>query len=769
MVRTVGNLAVAVTSFVGRRREIGQVRARLSASRLVTLTGVGGVGKTRLAVEAATEARRAFPDGVWFVDLAALTEGGRVASAVAGALAIRDQSARPALDRLVEYLADRQSLIVLDNCEHVVDECAAVVDGLLRGAPAVRVLATSRQSLGIGGEHVVAVPPLSVPPPEAAEPGRFEAVALLADRAAAVAPDFAVTEDNREAVARLCARLDGIPLAIELAATRLRTLSIDQLLQRLEDRFALLSVGSRTAAPRQRTLRATVDWSYHLCTAAERRLWARLSIFTGGFDLDAAEAVCSGDGLDRAEILDLLDQLATQSVVTHRGARFAMLETLREYGLGRLAELGEQQDLRRRHRRYYLALAVRGERDWCGPGQEDTLARVRAEHGNLRAAFEDFLADPAAAEQALTLAAALRWHWCADGLISEGREWLERALAVPAPAGRARADALWVGAWVPLLQGDQEVARERLDECRRVAAAIGDPVPAAYAASQAGTADLFRGEMRAAITEFRAAVVALGAAGETAGVLHTQFQLAITLTHCDEHDQARDIARRVIEAGEARGEHLSQSYARWVLAFDTWRRGEPAEARRLVLTALSLQAGFRDAVGAALMIETLAWIAGSAGDPARAARLLGTAYSIWRSIGTHVGVFGPPLGVHHDRCAADATRALRPAGYRAAFEQGVRPTVEEAIRYAIEQPAAAGPPVVAVAEPVLTRREREIADLVAAGLSNRAIAQRLVVSTRTVDGHVQNLLAKLGFSSRTQVAAWVARVRVSGPEQVTPP
>jgi predicted ATPase/DNA-binding CsgD family transcriptional regulator len=764
MVRTVSNLAAAVTSFVGRRREIGQVRARLATSRLVTLTGAGGVGKTRLAAEAAADARRAFPDGVWFVDLAALTEDGRVASAVAGALAIRDQSARPALDRLTEFLTDRQALIVLDNCEHVLDACATLADAVLRRAAGVRVLATSRQSLGIDGEHVVPVAPLPVPPGHSIplpQLSRIESVALLADRAAAVAPDFAVTDENSEAVARLCARLEGIPLAIELAATRLRTLSIDQLLQRLEDRFAVLSLGSRIAAPRQRTLRATVDWSYGLCTPAEQRLWARLSVFTGGFDLDAAEIVCAGDGLDRAGILDLVDQLATQSLVTRRGARFGMLETIREYGLSRLAEFGEQDTLRRRHRDYYLDMAVRGERHWCGPGQEDTLARARAEHGNLRAAFEEFLTDPDGAEPALTLAAALRWHWSADGLISEGREWLERALALPAPDGRARADALWVGAWVPLLQGDQETSRQRLAECRRVAAAIGDPVPAAHAASQAGTANLFRGDMPAAVAEFQAAVDALETAGETAGVLHAQFQLAITLTHCGQHERAAAIARRAIDVGEARGEHLSQSYARWVLAFDTWRRGDPEQARELVLAALSLQAGFRDAVGAGLMIETAAWIAGSAGRPERAAQLLGTAHSIWRSIGTHVGVFGPPLGVHHDRCVADATRALRPAGYRAAFDQGVQSTVEDAIRYALHQPAAA-PAEPTGPEPALTRRERQIADLVAEGLSNRAIAQRLVLSTRTVDGHVQNLLAKLGFSSRSQVAAWAAQVRVSG-------
>ena len=759
-----GDLTAAVTSFIGRRREIGEVRRCLAASRLVTLTGVGGVGKTRLAVAAAGEAQRAFPGGVWFVDLASVTGGDHVAPTVATALAVRDQSTRPALDRLVEELAGRQALIVLDNCEHVLDASAVLVDAVLRGAAGVRILVTSRQSLGIDGEHLFAVPPLSVPPhdpvPPLPELYRYEAVALLVERAAAVAPGFAVDEGNRDAVTRLCARLDGIPLAIELAATRLRTLSIGQLLRRLEDRFAVLNIGSRIAAPRQRTLRALVDWSYDLATVEERLLWARLSIFSGDFDLDAAEAVCAGDGITRDRILDLVDQLVTQSVVARRGdTRLAMLETIREYGLARLAESGELDALRRRHRTYFLELAERGARDWCGPGQEETLARIRADHGNLRAAFDQFVADPGGAEPAQALCAALRWHWCADGLLSEGRGWLDRALALSSAAGPARANALWVGAWVALLQGDQDVARGRLDECRRVAAAIGDPVPAAYAAGQAGTAELFRGDVDAAVAHFREAIPALDAAGESAGAMHTGFQLAIALTHRGEHDQAAATARHAIDVSEAHGEHLNRSYALWALGFGTWVRGEPAGARKLVLTALTLQRGFRDSVGAALMIETLAWIAGSSGEAVRAARLLGTASSIWRGIGTSIEVFGTQLGAHHAGCVALATRTLRSPAFRAAFDEGVRPTVEEAIRYAIEQPAAAAPAPAAGAG--LTRREREIADLVAQGLSNPAIAHRLVLSRRTVEGHVQNLLAKLGFASRAQVAAWVIEVRGS--------
>lgn len=768
--RAAGNLTAAVTSFVGRRREIAEIRRCLSASRLVTLNGVGGVGKTRLAIEAADRARKAFADGVWLIDLAPVTDAALIAQAAATALGVRDQSARPALHRLIEYVADWQLLMVLDNCEHLLDGCAEFADAALRAVPGLRVLATSRQSLGIAGEHVFTVPPLGVPPvparpdePPAAVPAllRYEAVALFTERAAAVAPGFALTEQNRDAVARLCAGLDGLPLAIELATTRLRTLSEDQLLQRLQDRFALLNTGSRVAAPRQRTLRALIDWSHELCSAEERRLWARLSVFTGGFDLEAAETVCAGDGLDRERILDLVDQLVTRSIINRTGAagmpRLGMLETLREYGSNRLAASGEGDKVRARHRTYFLRLAQRSADGWCAPGQEATLARLRADHGNLRAAFDHCVADPDGAEAALALCAALRWQWCADGFLAEGRRWLDLALGLPARPGATRAEALWVCAWVACLQGDLDAARSRLDECLELADRIGDARSAAYAAGHESTAALFRGLVPEAAERYRAAAARLEALGEIAGVLHTLFQLAIALAHRGEYEEAETVARRAIGASERHGEHLHRSYALWALAFGTWLRGDPGEAGRQVLAGLRLQAGFRDSVGAALMIEMLAWIAGAERDFTRAARLLGTAHSIWRSAGTGIATFGPQLARHHEWCERRSAGALGEPGFRAAFEAGMRPTVEDAIAYVIEQPAA-GPPA-SRSSGGLTRREHQIAELLGEGLSNRSIAERLVVSPRTVDGHVQNVLAKLGFTSRAQVAAWVTEQR----------
>ncbi|MGW0586143.1 ATP-binding protein, partial [Streptomyces sp. NPDC002920] len=326
---------------------------------------------------------------------------------------------------------------------------AELASTLLSAAADLHILATSRQTLGIAGEHVFTVPPLSVPD---------EAVELLRDRVTAVRPEFRITDVNWAGVSRLCAALDGLPLAIELAASRLRTLTVEQTLGRLEDRFALLTGGSRTARPRQRTLRALIDWSYELCTPAERLLWNRLSVFAGGFGLDAAEDVCAGEGIDRKEVLDLLDRLVAQSVVLtteHEGLpRYRLLETIREYGRARLAESGEEQRLLLRHRDFFLALAEGICDGWYGAGQEEALARLRADHPNLLAAL-DCDGDP---QVTLALAAALRFHWCVGGFLGEGRRRLGRALAAAPEPTPARARALWVAAWVALLQGDPAAA-----------------------------------------------------------------------------------------------------------------------------------------------------------------------------------------------------------------------------------------------------------------------------------------------------------------------
>ncbi|MGY5124225.1 ATP-binding protein [Streptomyces nigrescens] len=350
--RKAGNLPTEVTSFVGRRWEVSEARRLLARTRLLTLTGAGGLGKTRLALRVAAEVRRSFPEGAWVVDLAPLTDGALLAQTVLTALGIDHDLARPMLPVLSDHLADKRLLLVLDNCEHLLDSCAELTRSLLAAAPHLQVLATSRQALGVDGEHLLTVRPLSAPDPNrppAAALTQYEAVRLFIDRAAAVVPGFTVGDDQGAAVAGICHRLDGIPLAIELAAARLRVLSPQQILERLHDRFALLSRGSSAEPARQQTLRAAIDGSFELCTPSERRLWAYLSVFRGGFDLEAAEEVCTDDGLSQGEILDVVTGLVDKSILIredHRDhVRLRMLETIRHYGRSLLDQGAGSEEL----------------------------------------------------------------------------------------------------------------------------------------------------------------------------------------------------------------------------------------------------------------------------------------------------------------------------------------------------------------------------------------------------------------------------------------
>ncbi|WP_326731654.1 ATP-binding protein [Streptomyces phaeochromogenes] len=745
LISETGNLPVAFTSFVGRQRDIAEVRRVLGSARLLTLTGVGGVGKTRLAIEAAAVSRKAFPDGTWLVDLAPVRDPSAVAVAAATAMGVPDLGARPVLDQLAGHLAGRRALIVLDNCEHLVDACAQLSDALLSGTPELRILATSRQTLGIAGEHVLTVPPLSVPD---------EAVELLRDRATAVRPEFRITDGNWDWVTRLCTALDGLPLAIELAASRLRTLSVEQAVDRLEDRFTLLTGGSRTARPRQRTLRALIDWSYELCTPAERLLWRRLSVFAGGFGLDAAEEVCSGGGIVRQEVLDLLDRLVAQSVVLtteQEGLpRYRMLETIRQYGGARLAESGEEQRLLGRHRAFFLALAERIADGWYGPGQEESLARLRAEHSNLLAALDH----GGNSQTTLALAAALRFHWCAGGFLGEGRRRLAGALAAAPEPTRARAQALWVAAWVALLQGDHAAAEPWLAEADELGERLTDPLVLAYVTGLRAGLAVFQGRMDEGVPLYERAVTAHTAAEGAAGSVFVLFQLAIAQTHLGDPGAA-ETGRRAFAVAEAHGERWGRAHALWALGYDAWVRGDRESGMALIRAGLGIERGFNDHLGAALMLELLAWITASNGEYERAARLLGAARSLWRDLGTSLSAFGPLMVEYHARCAESVVGALGTAAYeRELAHGGGHDTPGRAIDYALG--TGTDPAAQATAPSSLTRREREVAALVAKGMSNRQIAASLVLSPRTVDGHIENIRAKLGFGSRAQIAGWWA-------------
>jgi predicted ATPase/DNA-binding CsgD family transcriptional regulator len=737
---------------------------------MLTLTGVGGVGKTRLALRMAAEVRRTFPGGVWFVELASVHDPQLVPHTVANTLELRQVSADPAAD-LAAYLEGQQLLVVLDNCEHLTDACAVLVSKLLAAAPGLRVLATSRHVLGVEGEQILSVPPLSTPDAEV-PPGdatHYESVTLFLERAAAVAPGFAIADGNRAAVVELCRRLDGIPLAIELAAVWLRILSPAQVLDRLEDRFRLLTSGRPTAPARQQALDATVGWSYDLCAPAEQLMWARLSVFAGGFDLEAAEDVCSGDGIERDEVLGLVASLVNKSIVVrhrateHSTAWYHMLETIRQYGAERLTDADQARALRIRHRDHYRAVAAQFQAEGFGPHQADWFLRLRRESGNLRAALEFCLSDPREAAAAYDIAAQI-WNFWFAGFLREGYRYLTRAIDLATEQTRARAYGLWAASYLAMFATDFERNIEMLAECDQIAAGLDDPLLLARIKECRGQATLYQADILGAIDLLEQARREFQALGNALG----EFDTLILLTACtffleDPRDEL--FSRQALELAERHQAQSSTAYACWAVGIAQWRAGEFDRATRSLRRCVRLFLPMHDLTGISFGVQALSWCAAFAEPGERAARLLGAAQAVWRTSGAKVdettaySVF--------DQRSADALRGAQGDGlfdsatFEQAFAEGAGYSFDQAVALALGEDDGLTD---RIATPTrgrrdaggLTRREQEVAELLAEGLSNREIAARLVISPRTVETHVDNILGKLGMTSRTQVASWVA-------------
>ncbi|MGY4920428.1 ATP-binding protein [Streptomyces sp. 900116325] len=763
--RTAGYLPADVTSFVGRRREVGTARQLLSQTRLLTLCGPGGVGKTRLSLRVASEVRRAFKGGVWFVELAPLHDDALLARTIAGALGVSDESSRPAIVGLSQYLADRQLLIVLDNCEHLLDGCAVVLGKLLTEAPQLRVIATSRQALGIEGEQVMMVPPLSMPTSQTRSADaalQCEAVSLFKQRAVAAAPQFEITDHNAGAVVRVCQRLDGFPLAIELAAVRLRALPVEELLDRLDDRFTLLTTGNRSALERHQTLRATIDWSYDLCSPQERRMWARLSVFSGGCDLRAAEQVCSGNGIDQAEVFDLVAGLVEKSILirqesTEPQARYQLMETVRQYGRERLAATGEEADLRRRHRDYYQQMAEQAETEWCSPRQVHWYTQLRLDLANLRSALDYSFTQSGQAEQGLRIASHLRDYWMALAL-SEGRHWLDRGLALARRPTSARLRALWGNVWIAALQGDRQAAQDMLEESRVLVEELGDGEAQARIWQSTAAAALYARDVETARPLLWKALEWQRGAGDKAAECTTRFYLGLGAAwHGD--DDADTLCDQLLALCVSSGATWAKSKALWLAGYNQWRKGELESAAALIREGLELQRPIGDHRGFALGTEVLAWVTAAQGDYKRAALLLGSAQTIWRTLGTSLSGLAHLVDFHAE-CVSKLKQKLGEEKFHALLREAADLTADQAVACALEEK---GTPEKAQADqpefgalPALTRRELQIAKLLAEGLSNKEIAARLVISPRTVEGHVEHILTKLSFTSRAQIAGWIA-------------
>jgi predicted ATPase/DNA-binding CsgD family transcriptional regulator len=735
-----------VDSFVGRRAELTQARSMLESHRLVTLTGPGGIGKTRLALRVATQVRRAFPDGTYFVDLSRLQNPLLLGDTVLQVLDLVDQSPRPAAQVLAERLPGSRLLLVLDNCEHLVDACGALAHGLLQAAPDLRVLVTSREPLRLTGESVLTIAPVSAD----------DAVSLFAERARAMQAGFTVTAGNRDTVAELCRRLDHLPLAIELAAARLRVLNVTQILDRLGDGFRLLTAPARTEG-RHRSLDAAVAWSADTCTARERALWARTSVFAGDFDLDGAEQVCANGTMPGDEVLDLLTGLVDKSVLAARRhgpvMRYAWLDSLRAYGSRLLAEGGETQQLRQRHRDWCLTLAnplsgATEELKAFGPAMQ----RMRVEQANVRAALDFCLTAPGEAGAGVDLAGRLAMHWLSSATLGEGRHWLQRALAADREQSPQRIRALWACGWIAVEQGDLTGAEELLAQARELATRLADEPGLAWAIALSGYAALHAGELDRARTLLTDGLARQRSLGNVHGMISVMSGLAQATSYLGDpvSEAVSDQAIALSREHQLDGTVIAGLRN---LGLEFLRQGRHERATEVLREALRLGLQSRQRYGVANCLDLLAWAAQTEGRSSDAARLLGAGRAAYRAIGA---TMPRPQRDRDERYAEQIRRALGEQRFAAAYQHGEQLPQQEAIRYALGEDSPAAPPQAPDSHP-LTRRERQVAALVARGLSAKQIAAELIISTRTAESHVDHILTKLGFTARTQIAAWVAR------------
>jgi non-specific serine/threonine protein kinase len=682
-----------LSSFVGREREVAEVRLLMEATRLVTLVGVGGVGKTRLALEACGPHL-----GGVFVDLAPLSDGQLVAAAVAAALGVREQPNHSPLQTLTTHLAGRDLLLVLDNCEHLVAACAELAGHLLLGCPHLRILATSREPLGVAGEQVWPVPPLALSGPADLDPAASEAVRLFTERARLARPDFGLDSRSGPVVAEVCRRLDGLPLAIELAAARLPGLGLEPLAARLNDRFRLLTLSSRTAPRRQQTLRAVIDWSYELLTQPERRLFRRLAVFAGGWSLAMAEEICSAQGLEREDVLDLLSRLVQKSLVLVSDAdsdsRYGLLETLRQYAAERLTEADEDRLIRTQHLHWCVGLAEQADADKDGPHRTTWLGALEREHGNLRAALDWGVADPDSAEASLRLIGALGWFWWVRGHAREGSHWMERVLEQTAgephtePATRARAWALAEAGRLRQRQGHVDTALRLLEEALRLAVEVGSRDAEACARLYLGELSLEQGNSPAARAHLE---TGLALARDLSGHAPAPYRFLHWLGHVAEADEdpaeAAALYAQARELAASQADAFLQAVATRGLASAAIERGDLAAARHLLSETLTLRGRVGNAtVDDPVLLAYFARLAAADGQPEQAVRLAAAATALREQTGTQLFRFDREL---LERRLAGARRLLTAAEVETAEAEGRAMNREQA--FLLTADLSAGP------------------------------------------------------------------------------
>jgi predicted ATPase/DNA-binding CsgD family transcriptional regulator len=811
---TVTNVPIQLTSFVGRERELADIQRLLSTSRLVTLSGAGGCGKTRLAIQIARTVGDTFTDGVWLVDLAPLRDPALVPQLVAQTLGVHPPPSQPLIESLLSFVQPKQLLLILNNCEHLIAACAQFAHQLLSQASGLRLLATSRAALAITGEtlyrvHGLAWPALAVEASRGWLSSRapqdllqYDAVRLFVERAAAIAPTFTITSYNAPAIVEICRRLDGIPLALELASARINVLTVRQIAARLDDRFALLTSASRTAlVPHHQTLRATIDWSYALLTAEEQTLFRRLAVFAAGFALDTAEAVCSGEGIVAGRVLDLLASLVAKSLVvaetTSRAqARYRLLETIREYAQEKLKASHDWISAHDHYLACYVHLTEEIAPKLREQYQQLWLNQLEAEHDNIRAALA-WAVEQGHIEEGVRIGTALFTFWQMRAYAHEGRVWFEHLLKqaddkVPL---EVRVNALTWLSVLAAMAGDMQASTVRGEEALALCEAAGEAgkhvlkvalIGAATAARSAGdyettyalgrqiielyrelgdmmgvgTGTMVEGEMGIALGKYDEAhallseSLALARAGKDAILIGLALKALGDLARCEgRFAQAGayydESLLRLREVGAAQQIAIAQHG----LAHAVLHQGDLERARSLFGESLETMRRQDDRGGVLKCLLGFAALASATGLASDSARLYAAAVA---NSGEKPTILWPPEKIEYEHYLAQARANLSDAAFEAEQAKGRAVSIEPAIEYALNLPVplSAPAPQGSTTSQLLTEREREVAVLIAQGKSNSEIAGELVLSKRTVEKHIANILSKLELTSRAQIVRW---------------
>jgi len=685
------NLPQQPTSFIGRETQIAQVKTLMQKSNLVTLTGAGGAGKSRLSLQIAADLLDQYEGGTWLVELAPLSDPALVPQTVAGVLGVREEMGKPLTQTLVEWLKPKHLLLVLDNCEHVLDASARLVDAVLHACPKVQMLVSSREALGIGGESAYRVPSLSLPDPKQPQTpqslSQYEAVRLFTERAVATKADFVVTNHNAPALASVCHHLDGIPLAIELAAARIRSMTVEELETRLADRFRLLTGGSRTALPRQQTLRALIDWSYDLLDDNQKVLLRRLSVFAGGWSLSAAEAVCAGGEVQEWEVLDLLAALVDKSLVTveeqeEGTTRYRLLETVRQYARDRLMESSGGEALRERHRDYFLTFVEEAKVNVVRPQPAEWLNRLDAEYDNLRAALDWCLDRHEGAEIAMRMAGALAIFWGMRGRASEGRRYLSAALSLPgadAPT-EVRADALgWVGG-LARMQGDYGSARTDFNESLAIRRALGDNGAIAQALQNRGWQAQLEGDNAGAHKDYDESLTLFRAYGDLAGEGFCLVGLGCVATNEGDYETAGRLFDAGVALWRAAGGKPGLAYALAHQGRLACQQGDFGAARACLAESGALCREVGDRLVSTYVLEYAGNLARAQDTPHRAARLYAAMEALREEIG--VPVASADRAAYSGNVAA-VRACLGDQAFEAVWAEGWAMPWEQAVEYAL--------------------------------------------------------------------------------------